>query len=153
MMLFSSFHEGEERTWSEGRKDPKKALEMIRIGNMLTDAFFGIPMYSDPPRKLHVAEIKDLMLPWNEKGTHGKMTINKAYEIGDKQITRLCDAIVQIEMTCSGRDYSYARCRKATNKSRRVTSHKQIEEILQKYYDQCGGGKVCISGDGILSIR
>lgn len=153
MILFSTLSEQQRLVLANRKKAPKKALKMIEIANMLTRVFFGTLIHPDPTQTLHVAEIPGLILPWNEKGTHGKITIEEAYERGDPWIALLCEAMIEIEVTCDNKDYESARHKKATNKYGRIKTHKGISDILQKYYNHCGGGVVEIFDDGVIRIQ
>lgn len=116
---------------------------------MLGRCLYGRTEHQDP---LPIDDIKYLQLPWNEHGTHGRVTMIKACDEKYEDMKLFGDTIVQIQMTCSNMPHDSARLWRSSNKSKRVVTHIEACRILQKYFSQCGGKTVYITDDGFLSV-
>lgn len=152
MILIPRLSLGDADVLAGTKKNKQKALKLMEIAIMLGKALSGKVDYQEQKYVPSVALSRSIFLPWNENGTHGAMTFEQAYAQKDEAIVLLGDAIVQIQMTCDNMEYESARHWSAGNRSKRVTSHRSLQSLLQKYHNICGGGTVHISEDGILKI-
>lgn len=132
------------------KEDKKKASELIDIGLMLGKCLYGGTVRDTPSQ---IANITNLLLPWNEKGTCGRATMEYACDKQYEDMKLFGEAMVQIRMTCLGVPYDTARHCFSSNKSGRVITHQRMANILQEYYNLCGDCSVSISGDGLLTVR
>lgn len=140
---------GERSKLAQTKEDLGIATYLIEVACTLGVVLFSKPNGSSPEM---LAEIKDLQLPWNERGTCGKPTMSECCDKEEWSIKEFGHAARKIHHTCGATTWENARYYESGNRRGRIVTHARLITTLRLYFDRCGGSRVSITTDGKLSI-
>lgn len=134
---------------AQTKEDIGIAMYLIEIACTLGVILFSKPKDSSPEILIG---IKDLQLPWNERGTCGKPTMSKCCDREEWSVKEFGHAARKIHHTCGTTTWENARYYESGNHRGRIVTHARLITTLRLYFNKCGGSKVSITTDGRLSI-